>query len=146
MTPATKWRRLAATLIDMVLVPALTLVLVVVTGAVEHAEDYQDNFWMLEVLLLAIASYIILNGELLRRNGQTVGKKLLGIRIVNASEATKPAFWKLICIRALFFPTLFLLPLFPLTLVPVIDQGWIFTRQSRCLHDLASGTRVVSVE
>lgn len=143
---AAKWRRLAATTIDMILVPALALVLVIVTGTVEHAEDFQDNTWMLEILLLAVASYIILNGELLRRHGQTLGKKLLGIRIVDVKTDARPALWKLICIRALFFPTLFLLPLFPLTLIPVIDQAWIFTRQNRCLHDLVSSTRVVMAD
>ena len=114
------------------------------TNVAEDAEDYVDNGWMLWVLGLAVLSYLLLNGALLFRRGQTLGKFLLGIAIAPAgSTAFRPApLWKLICIRALFFPMLFLL-LPPWILIPVIDQVAVLGRARRCLHDYAAGTIVV---
>jgi uncharacterized RDD family membrane protein YckC len=143
MPAAGRGRRLLATLIDMVLVPIPTLVLVMIFGVVEHAEDYRSMAWVGWTALLAVVSYLALNGYLLWRRGQTIGKALLGIRIVAAAGGSKVPLWKLICIRALFFPLLYLAVLWPLTLLPVIDQAFIFTRRRRCLHDFAAGTQVV---
>ena len=112
---AGRWRRLAATLIDAALVPALTIFLVMVAGVVEDAEDYTSNWWMLWVFLLAVGSYLILNGYGLWHHGQTLGKRLTGIAIVPATmqrsglwAGQAAPFWKLIFIRAWFFPALIL--------------------------------------
>lgn len=153
---ASRWCRLLATAIDALLVPGLTLFLVMLTGVVEHAEDFVDRWWVFHVLLLAIASYLLLNGYLLWHRGQTLGKALLGIAVIRAPadltglpdgtfEFVPAAFWKLVCIRALFFPLLFvgIVPYF--TILPLLDQLFIFGRQRRCLHDWISGTLVVRV-
>ena len=153
---AGRLRRLVATSVDAVLVPSLTLFLVMVAGVVEDAEDYIDNWWALWVLLLAITSYLILNGYGLWRRGQTLGKMLMGIAIVRADTVFNPQagnspeplltpLWKLICIRALFFPLMFAVVIPPYALLPIIDQLFVFGRRRRCLHDLAAGTVVVRV-
>ena len=46
--------RLLATGVDAVLVPCLTLVLVMMTGVVEDAEDYLHAWWILHVFLLHV--------------------------------------------------------------------------------------------
>lgn len=147
---AGRGRRLAATLLDAVFVPLLTVVLLMITDVMEDAEDYRDNWWMLWVLLLAILSYLMLNGYGLKNRGQTLGKRIMGIAIVSAAplegglNAPVPApLWKLICLRALFFPMLFVGPVPPYTLLPLIDQLLIFGKRRRCLHDLLCGTAVV---
>ncbi|MFX3658284.1 MAG: RDD family protein [bacterium] len=147
---AGRGRRLLATLIDAALVPAVTILLVMITGVVEDAEDYADRWWMVHVLLLAVLSYLLLNGYGLWRRGQTLGKRLLGIAIVPARStggngwSSHPApLWKLICLRAPFFPLLFLVIVPWVALLPLIDQLLIFGRQRRCLHDYLSGTVVV---
>ncbi len=147
---AGRLRRLVATLIDAVLVPSLTLVLVMITGVVEDAEDYVDNGWMVWVLLLAVVSYLLLNGYGLWRRGQTLGKQVMGVAIVPATGGsdgqygrTPAPLWKLICVRALFFPLLFLSVVPWIAALPIIDQLLIFLKPRRCLHDLVSGTVVV---
>ncbi|MBL6691714.1 MAG: RDD family protein [Pseudomonadales bacterium] len=149
---AGRLRRFAATAIDALLVPGLTVFVVMVTDVMEDAEDYIDNWWILWVFLQAVACYLLLNGYTLWRYGQTLGKRVMGIAIVSANPigdapllfSTQPApFWKLICIRALFFPLLFvaIIPLFlPL---PLLDQLMIFGKRRRCLHDWVSGTVVI---
>ena len=144
---AGRFRRLFATLIDMVLVPSLSLILVAAAGVMEDAEDYQNvGLMILWIFLLAVASYLLLNGYTLWRRGQTLGKLLMGIAIVQTADETsrRPApLWKLICIRALFFPLLFVVIYPPLALIPVLDQILIFGKRRRCLHDLMAGTRVI---
>jgi uncharacterized RDD family membrane protein YckC len=151
---AGRWRRLFATLLDCIFVPTATIFLVMIFGVVEDAEDYADNWWILWVLILAVVGYLILNGYTLWRRGQTFGKMMVGIAIVSASGSTSgntndlygfsPApLWKLICLRALFFPLLFVIALPPIGLLPIVDQLLIFTKHRRCLHDLVSGTVVI---
>jgi hypothetical protein len=67
---AGRGRRLVATLIDMLLVPALTALLVMITGVMEHAAAYRNSMWMLNVFLLAVLSYLILNGYWLFTKGR----------------------------------------------------------------------------
>jgi len=150
VVPAPRWRRLIATAIDAVLVPALTLVLVMLTNVAEDAEDYADNAWMLHVLLLAILSYLLLNGVTLWRRGQTLGKALLGIMIVPAALLRVPGtpiepapLWLLILARAWFFALLFLAVVPWLAWLPLLDQLFIFRKDRRCLHDLICGTGVI---
>ena len=49
LTLASRWRHLVATVIDAILVPALTLVLIMLTNVLEDAEDYADSWWILQV-------------------------------------------------------------------------------------------------
>ena len=142
---AGRGRRLAATLVDAVLVPSLTIILVMLTDVVEDAEDFADNWWMLDVLLLAIASYLLLNGRLLLKRGQTIGKWLLGIAITQSNTDKPASFWNLVLLRAWFFPLLFLALIPPLTLLPLADLLMIFTKQRRCGHDWLCRTQVVRV-
>ena len=104
---AGRWRRLAATAVDAVLVPGLTVVLVMVFEVMEDPEDFTSAWWIWWVFVLAVASYLVLNGYGLARSGQTLGKRLFGIAVVRAGALEPASFWKLICVRALFFPLLF---------------------------------------
>ena len=147
---AGRGRRLIATLIDMVLVPSLTIFLVMVAGVVEDAEDYRDSWWILFVFLIAVASDLLLNGYPLWRRGQTLGKKIMGIAVTSAAATEDghyspiPApFWKLIGLRALFFALLFVAIVPWVAALPIIDQLFIFGNKRRCLHDLVAGTVVV---
>ena len=140
-------RRGLATLVDIIVVPVVSLLVMLVTGAMEHAEAYAGAQPYLRAFGLGVAGYLVINGLLLHKRGQTVGKALVGIMIVSRQTGEKAKLWRLILIRALFFPLLYLPVLFPLVgalaLLPVIDQAFIFRRDRRCLHDLAADTCVV---
>ena len=141
---AGRGRRLAATLIDVVAVPALAIVLMLVTGVLEHAEDWRAGANPLaRGLLLGLASYLLLNTWLLWRRGQTLGKALTGIAIESVTGDRAPL-WRLL-LRALFFPTLYLLPVPGPFVVPLLDQAFIVRKDRRCLHDLLCRTQVIHV-
>ena len=147
MTPAPLWRRSIAALIDFISVPAASFFIMLVTSAMATAEAYAGYQPYLRPLLLGVAGYLVLNGWLLYRGGQTLGKALMGICIVNAGSSTPPPLWKLIFIRALFFPLLFLPLGFSFVgfwaALPLVDLAFAINRQRRCLHDYAAGTEVI---
>jgi len=146
MNLASPWQRFVATAIDVVFVPLLTLLYVLITGVLEHAEDYASPLVMFWPVLLAILAYLTLNGWLLYQHGQTLGKRFLKIRIVATGTTDPIPFWKLICIRALFFPLLYCVLLGPLAVLPILDQLLIFAKNRRCVHDWAAGSQVINCE
>ena len=136
------WRRVVATLVDFVLVPVIAMIVMLVSGVIENAEAWAGGFPWLRVFSLGVAGYLLVNGFLLWRNGQTLGKWLAKIKIVDHDSGQVPAFWKLIFLRA---------PFFPLLHATFIGYGYLllidllvgFRRDRRCVHDWVSGTRVV---
>ncbi len=141
---AGRGRRFLATLIDAILVPLLAILIMLVTGVLEHAEDWSATAYPIARMVgLGLASYVILNLWLLWKRGQTVGKAALGIAIVDARTGTLAPLWRLF-IRGLFFPTLYMIVLIPfIALIPVIDQALIFRKDRRCVHDWVCRTAVV---
>ena len=98
-----------------------------------------------QILLFIVGQIVFLgvNGYLLIKQGQTIGKKLAQTRIVRVTDGTIPP-----------LSTLFGLRYFPISLVsqipiagPIImlaDCLFIFRSDKRCLHDWIAGTRVVN--
>jgi len=91
--------------------------------------------------LISFATFAVLQSVPLNANGQTWGKKLLGIKIVDLAGA-KPPLVRLLGLRYL--------PVYAGGNVPFI--GWvlglvnillIFRADRRCGHDLIAGTQVV---
>jgi uncharacterized RDD family membrane protein YckC len=142
---AGRGRRFAATLIDVVLVPLVAILLMLVTGVLEHARDWSPaGMPFARMIGLGLASYVLLNLWLLWTRGQTLGKAAMGIMVVNAKTGERAPLWRLF-VRGLFFPTLYLIVLVPfIALIPVLDQALIFRKDRRCVHDWVSGTAVVA--
>ena len=141
---AGRGRRIAATLIDIVLVPVVAIFIMLVTRVLEHAQDWTENAMPIARMLgLGLASYLLLNGWLLGTRGQTAGKAIMGIAIVSTATGAKAPLWKLLLIRFWFFPALYMIFSPYTAIVPLVDQIFIFGKQRRCLHDLLCGTSVV---
>ena len=139
---AAVWRRVVATIVDFVLVPVIAMIVMLVSGVIENAEAWAGGFPWLRVFCLGVVGYLLVNGFLLWRHGQTLGKWLAKIKIVDHDSGRVPAFWKLIVLRA---------PFFPLLHATFIGYGYLLLidllvglrRDRRCVHDWVSGTRVV---
>ncbi len=92
---------------------------------------------------LSFVVFVLVHGYLLRKNGQTLGKRAFSIRISNLDGGVPP-FSKLVGLRYL--------PIYLVTLIPVlggilglVDVLFIFRADRRCIHDLIAGTKVVKV-
>lgn len=124
-------------------VGALAMFLALLTGAFEHHEDWVGFRPQLSALLLAFTSYLLVNFYLLKAHGQTLGKRVLGIRAVALSDNSVSGCW---------WYVLRVLPLLPIaaiwfhwtySLAFVVDVLPILLPAKRCLHDYIAGTWVV---
>ena len=134
-------RRLVAAGIDFVVVGIAGFVLVIATGAFEDAEDYAGNI-LARIVAFGFLTYFLVNGLLLWRRSQTVGKALLGLVVVAVGTDTRAPVWRLVA-RAPFFMALYGAFLGWPVLIALGDQAFIFGGKRRCLHDLICGTEVV---
>ena len=143
---ASRWQRLGGYLLDLLMVGLILYLVMRLTGTVEQLSRPaglsigQRLIWTAAGLVL----YVALNGYLLAKEGQTLGKQLVGTRIVDLAGEV-PSFGKLIFLRYTLF---FLLPLIPILgpMIGLLDGLWIFGREKRCVHDVLAGTRVVTAE
>ena len=175
INPAGRFRRLLASLFD-----TLVLIVVFVFFAFRGDIGYTSFIMALsnelpvivEWTLWFTAIFFVINGVPLFTRGQTVGKWMLGLHIVDSETGHRPALEKLILYRYVVFILLanlvswFYIPdtvvsatlpvigqitlegipwPFPGTLlwVPVVDAAFIFGSSRRCLHDRLAGTIVV---
>ncbi len=100
----------------------------------------------LVLLMVGGLALLITQVWLLTVRGQTLGKLILGIRIVRLRDGANPGFLKAVVIRwvapGLIQMMLNILP--PLGLIFfIVDSCFIFRDDRRCLHDLMADTIVV---
>ena len=141
---ASVWRRVTAAAVDFVTVPSVAMIVMLITGALENAEAWTNGLPWLRVFLLGVVGYLMVNGVLLWRYGQTLGKRLARIKIVDHESGRVPALWKLIVLRAPFFPLMYV-TLIGFWYLLAIDLLTGLRADRRCIHDWISGTRVVAV-
>lgn len=139
---ASRWSRLGAAIIDGLIVAAITLPLMFLTGGFSYAtEGAQPSFmYSLFITLVGIIVFLVINGKPLANQGQTIGKKLLKIKIVTIEDghAEVPELLK----RYGFY---FMVPLVPILgqLLSLVNILFIFSASKRCLHDHVGSTKVV---
>ena len=138
---AGRWRRLGGSLIDTTILMLVILPVMYFGGGLEYVSFAENVFWQ----CVGFAVFLVLNGWLLVRQGQTIGKLALGMRTVDAIGGRVPGFSRIALLR-------FGLP-YALMIVPIggmifafVDCLMIFGSERRCVHDYMAGTRVVLVD
>ncbi len=141
---ASRWKRLFGSIIDGLLIGAVTLPLLFVTGYVDRISTGTQSIG--EIILLGLAGIVVfflINGYLLKNRGQTVGKMLMSTQIVSYENEGLLSLGKLIGLRYL--------PLWLVGQIPVIGQVvsivnalFIFGSEKRCVHDHIAGTKVIN--
>ncbi len=162
---ATLGQRLGAALVDSVpgfilfiaaTVVALGKVAAYVAADPSGAEDSEKIAQMAKEVydsvfygwgVIVTAPVLILNLIWLATRGQTIGKRIVGIRIAGMENDNNPGWVKTIAVRWVgnYFITIglvFILPIVGL-LYAITDIFFIFGSERRCIHDLLAGTRVV---
>lgn len=138
---AERGQRLGASIVDgLTLMPAagLNLLLTKKFGGASPS-------WLLPagiiggVLLLVVWGF---NLYFLKRDGQTLGKKAVGIRIVR-SDGSRATLARLVFARALPVWIINFIPL--VNMLVLVDVLFIFGKQRRCIHDHIADTIVVKV-
>ena len=95
----------------------------------------------LVIILSSCLIYFIVNGYLLYKDGQTVGKKIIGIKITDLKGKT-PSLAKTYLLRFLLPSLICSMPVLGVFLW-FVDVLFIFGRNKRCLHDYIAETKVM---
>jgi uncharacterized RDD family membrane protein YckC len=136
---ASRGARLAASLIDglaavVILLPALAAIFFV--GDNSSLSSTGIAFAALSGIgFLGFAVYQL---SMLLREGQTLGKRAMNIRIVNYSDGEIPSPGRLLLMRYFVNSLLGNIPLYTF-----LDVLFIFGSERRCIHDYLAGTKVV---
>ncbi len=153
---ASRWARLAASLIDTLLLMVTFLPLSFAVFSLYHAGSFEDFFLSTETFtgsvlideaiftVLYFTLYLLFNGYLLLNYGQTIGKKLLKIAIVDYQTGELTSFARVFGIR--FVPVTLVVSI-PVIggFLSIINVLTIFGNDKRCVHDHLAGTKVVLV-
>lgn len=141
---ATRLSRLAAIIID-------TIVGLVVNLPFWQMTNYFDGILSghqppLSILIggvvYGVAAYLLVHGYLLKKYGQTIGKRVMGIYIANIETHEKASLMDILLKR--FFPVA-VINIIPIVgpYLGLIDALFIFRKDQRCVHDHIANTHVL---
>jgi uncharacterized RDD family membrane protein YckC len=148
LLPAGRWQRLGAAILDSLIgflfaIPGC--VLLFMAGAIGPHSGAGNPAFMIAgfgALGLAVLVLLVIQIYLLTTRGQTIGKKLLGIRIVTFDDETNPGFVKAVLLRVIINGIIGSIPVAG-PIYSLVDICFIFRDDRRCIHDLIAGTKVV---
>jgi len=96
------------------------------------------------LVVIGIVMYLILHSYFLVKNAQTIGKKIVGIKIVRVN-GINASFSRIMLARVLPIQLVANIPVVG-PLLSLVDVLLIFRSDQRCLHDLIANTMVVHSE
>jgi uncharacterized RDD family membrane protein YckC len=139
---ASRGLRLTGAIVDGVLSWLVVGPLMIYTGYIQDAfggtVDYRTGY---AISATGLALFVAMHGYLLVKHGQTIGKRLVGTRIVSVADEQVPKPGALV----LRYATMKLIGFVPLVggVLVLANVLLIFRDDRRCLHDLAGGTKVI---
>ena len=143
VTLATRWSRLWSSLIDSLTIMAVSIPTMYFTGGLELIiQGIQPSFiYNISIAALSITVFFIINFKLLKNQGQTIGKKILKIKIIDLN-GNLPDFNTQILKR---YATYFLPGQIPVAgqIFSLINILFIFGKKKRCIHDFVAATKVI---
>jgi uncharacterized RDD family membrane protein YckC len=141
---ATRMQRLLAAIVDGILLVLILVGLMFATiglqGFNENAADPSWTFTLISALI-GIALFLALNGVLLVKYGQTIGKRLLNIKITDLNgdlPTVKGHLLKRYGVYLILQHIPFVGPFLSIGNIVII-----FGKKKRCGHDFAAGTIVL---
>jgi uncharacterized RDD family membrane protein YckC len=137
---ADRGSRLAAWLLDLVL-NALSYIAGIVAAVAADVEE--DIVVLLAFVMLFYLPLWIYQAYLRATLGQTIGKRVVKIRIVSYDDGSNPGFWRAVGLRDL---VPWIIGLVVGLLFWAIDNAFIFGRERRCVHDYMAATIVVRAD
>jgi uncharacterized RDD family membrane protein YckC len=132
--------RLGAKLLDTLILSVCLIPGLVALGVANK----NDNITAIGAILLILAVLALTATQwyLLGTRGQTIGKKIVGIKIVNFADSQNPGFVKACLVRTIVIGMIAAVPYLGF-LFSITDICFIFRDDKRCIHDLMAETKVV---
>ena len=142
--PADRVKRLVATVLDgliFAVTAGMAFGMGFLSGAGFHwGVGLLSGFGLMSIVWLGM---LVCQCYLLAIRGQTIGKIVMGLRIVRFEDGGNPGFVKAVLLRTFLWAIITAVPVVG-TLIGVVGILFIFRDDQRCLHDHLAGTRVVN--
>lgn len=145
LQPASRLKRLGAALLDTIIALVILLPMMMFGGYFDTI--VQGGPGLLAQIawgVLGFAVFVAVHFIPMKNNGQTWGKKAVGVRIVDM-QGQNPGLGVLLGRRYLFSGGIGLVP-FVGGLLSIANVLFIFRGDRRCLHDLVANTQVVEAD
>ena len=141
---ASRGKRLGGSLLDALISIIVIVPIMFASGIFNQIKQGQQMSIGQTVLFffLGLAIFLIIHGYLLSKYGQTVGKKIVGTRIVDKGNGKIIPLGKVFVLRVIPISIISQIPLIG-GLFGLADSLFIFRNDKRCIHDLIAGTIVV---
>jgi uncharacterized RDD family membrane protein YckC len=139
---AGRWLRFGGAFVDGLIQGVIAIPLMFwMIGSYTAASMQQHK---VQNILIGLAVFLVLQGWLLATQGQTLGKKVVGTRIIR-TDGTRVGFGRMLGLRVV---PIMLLPQIPVVggIFALIGCVLIFRRSRRMLHDEIAGTIVATAE
>jgi uncharacterized RDD family membrane protein YckC len=135
---------LAGTLIDAFLSILIILPILSALDFFQSSIAGNQMVFTRQVIVTALSLIIltVLHGYLIYKNGQTIGKYVVGTKIVKL-DGDKQSVGKILVLRYYLIALVTLIPIVG-NLIGIIDSLFIFRNDHRCIHDHIAGTKVVN--
>lgn len=167
---ASRWKRLLAIILDsiilvivfyifsaIIIVLALTVFRVEAESLFERVLNYA--FGPMEALVwtnllnsiaylqvaVPLLIYFLINGYLLATKGQSIGKLLLRIAIVDKDTHEVPPLSRIFLRRYMIIDAMFIINFVLSMIIELVDVLSIFRRDRRMIHDMLANTIVIEV-
>jgi len=141
---ATRGRRLWASMIDGFTIAIVTIPAMYFTGGFDGISEGVKPAFTYTLLfgLLGIIIFFMINLKSLKTTGQTLGKKVAGIKVVT-QDGELPTLRKHFLKR---YSVYFVPGQIPVVgqILSTLNILFIFGKNKRCVHDIAAGTKVVA--
>jgi uncharacterized RDD family membrane protein YckC len=131
--------RLGAYILDVL----FSLVAVVPMFIMLVIKGDSDEGFMVAIAVMAIGLIVLLSINIyyLYQNGQTIGKRLLGIKIIR-TDGDRASLPRLLFLRMFLVNLIGNIPYIGMVFI-IVDPLFIFRADRRCVHDLIADTKVI---
>lgn len=142
---ASHGKRLIGALLDSIIAMVITLPVMIFFGIFDQLSQGQQLTVSQHAFFFffGLAVFLVVNGYLLAKHGQTVGKKLVGTRIIANTDEGILSLGRVFGLRYLPLSLIAQVP-FVGGLFCLVDVLFIFRKDRRCIHDLIAGSKVVN--
>ena len=131
--------RLGAVLLDGLILGGLGIVAAILVPAM--GPNKTGAGVAIAVVVIGVLALLIVNLVLLHRNGQTIGKKLLGIKIIR-TDGDRAGLGRIFFLRLLVPGLIGAIPIAG-PVFSIVDPLFIFRESRKCLHDSIADTIVI---
>lgn len=142
---ASRGKRLAAAVVDVFIFFPLVLLIAQPLGLIDISDPAKMQGFNLDqtmqLFIIGQVLFLLVQGYLLHTQGQTIGKKLLKIRIVSLDDELL-GIGQLYFVRYLTFSLIAQIPIIG-AFISMVNVLFIFGQDRRCLHDRLAGTKVI---